>query len=1030
MRPIRLSITAFGPFAGTECVDFTALGEQPLFLINGVTGAGKTTLLDAICFALYGKTTGDEREAAQMRCDHAAAATGTVVEFSFSIHAKAYWIKRSPEQLRPKAKGEGYTRSGASAELWTLDAQGEPGELIVSQKVTEASREIERITGLNVDQFRQVMILPQGKFRQLLLADSKDREAIFGQLFSTQIYKRIENQLRDQALALKREVGRRGDLVQGLLEATELADRDELDKALADLVTAVEQAASERGLLEAQLRTAQRAFEEGKVLSSAFDQVAKLERERAALKTQQGDIAAVKLQLLRAEQAQEIEHPYLQYSAVKAQLPQLQQALEKGRAELAAAEQQLTLATQAQSEIPALRQQLDTAKANSIAYAKHRESAAQLDSAQQVLEGRQSEYKQAVEQHAQLTAHWQSLDDECRQLDSQIQARLQRLEGYQDLALQDASLQRRGHDLAAIIAQQENVQLQAHKLSEAKVAGQRSAQLFQQAQTRSQQIELQWHQSHVMRLAAQLEHNSPCPVCGATDHPNPASGQGEVISQEQLEQSKREAERASEELTAQREAYGGLQAQYKSVQQQLSELITGFVDNYRISDAFDSAEQGQWLSTAQHELQRRQAEFQQLQVEHSAAQKQREARAALAEQTKQALQQANDASTQCDKALSLAKAQREQVAAQLPEAFQSPGALDKAIEIARQSQRELDSQIAHLSETYTQAQAAVSAAKATVEAQVDELARIETQLQGLGTRWSEVLKESFFKTELEFLQARMQSDALLSLREKLQHFEQQWKHNEGAMEAAKAAVADAEMVDISALEQQLDQVAVARKCAETQWQQLHQREQGLLATKKKIDEVEARSAELEAKYKVVGTLSDVANGQTGDKLSLQRFVLSALLDDVLVDASARLQVMSKGRYQLLRKEERAKGNKASGLELEVDDAYTGKQRSVATLSGGESFMAALSLALGLSAVVQAYAGGIALDTLFIDEGFGSLDAESLELAVRTLVDLQRSGRTIGVISHVSELKEQMPLRIDIRSDHRGSHLSVIGHSSA
>jgi len=192
-----------------------------------------------------------------------------------------------------------------------------------------------------------------------------------------------------------------------------------------------------------------------------------------------------------------------------------------------------------------------------------------------------------------------------------------------------------------------------------------------------------------------------------------------------------------------------------------------------------------------------------------------------------------------------------------------------------------------------------------------------------------------------------------------------------------------------------------------------------------IAQAASKSAALEAKYKVVGTLSDVANGATGDKLSLQRFVLSALLDDVLVEASARLQVMSKGRYQLLRKEQRAKGNKASGLELEVDDAYTGKVRSVATLSGGESFMAALSLALGLSGVVQAYAGGIVLDTLFIDEGFGSLDAEALELAIRTLVDLQRTGRMIGVISHVAELKEQMPIRIDITCDQSGSHLQIV-----
>jgi len=196
-------------------------------------------------------------------------------------------------------------------------------------------------------------------------------------------------------------------------------------------------------------------------------------------------------------------------------------------------------------------------------------------------------------------------------------------------------------------------------------------------------------------------------------------------------------------------------------------------------------------------------------------------------------------------------------------------------------------------------------------------------------------------------------------------------------------------------------------------------------TQTQLQEADAQTRTLDEQYAVVGTLSDVANGQTGNKVSLQRFVLSVLLDDVLIEASQRLYAMSKGRYQLLRKGDRSKGNRASGLELEVEDAYTSKVRPVATLSGGESFMAALSMALGLSDVVQAYAGGIKLDTLFIDEGFGSLDQESLDLAVRTLVDLQSSGRMVGVISHVAEMREQIGARIDIQKTSSGSRCALV-----
>ena len=232
--------------------------------------------------------------------------------------------------------------------------------------------------------------------------------------------------------------------------------------------------------------------------------------------------------------------------------------------------------------------------------------------------------------------------------------------------------------------------------------------------------------------------------------------------------------------------------------------------------------------------------------------------------------------------------------------------------------------------------------------------------------------------------------------------------------------------ELKTIEITLSEKTVLYTQADDAWRGLDARNNNLKEIQKKLDLAHKKNEALEAKYKIIGTLSDVANGQTGNKISLQRFVLSVLLDDVLIQASQRLTLMSKGRYQLVRKEDRAKGNKASGLELEVEDGYTGKTRSVATLSGGESFLAALSLALGLSDVVQSYAGGIKLDTLFIDEGFGSLDPESLDLAVRTLIDLQASGRTIGIISHVSELKEQMGLRIDVISDRGGSRIGLSG----
>jgi exonuclease SbcC len=276
-----------------------------------------------------------------------------------------------------------------------------------------------------------------------------------------------------------------------------------------------------------------------------------------------------------------------------------------------------------------------------------------------------------------------------------------------------------------------------------------------------------------------------------------------------------------------------------------------------------------------------------------------------------------------------------------------------------------------------------------------------------------------------FHQSLIGEDEQQVLKEEIDNFRTALASLKGAVEQLRTDLAEQTQPDMDKLEFELTEKSDLFKSFDEIWRKLQERSNQLQAIKLKLAKAHEKNAELEAQYAVYGTLSEVANGQTGNKISLQRFVLSVLLDDVLIQASQRLYMMSNGRYQLVRKEDRAKGNKASGLDLEVEDGYTGKNRSVATLSGGESFMAALSLALGLSDVVQSYAGGIKLDTLFIDEGFGSLDPESLDLAIRTLIDLQASGRMIGIISHVSELKEQMALRIDVMSSKNGSSILTI-----
>lgn len=308
MKPLNLSIQAFGPFAGYEQIDFSLLGSNPLFLINGPTGAGKSSILDAICFALYGETTGKDRDPSQMRCDHADPNLLTEVVLDFQLGNCKYRVRRVPKQERSKTRSEGTTLQQSEAQLWLLDGS-ENGSLLVAKSVTDANNEIRSRIGLDVEQFRQVMVLPQGKFRELLMADSKEREKIFGQLFQTQIYKQIEEQLKAQASNIKQAVEDHQNQVKGILKSVEVNTENEVDDELEKLAPALNAALiAKEQAHQTQLNTI-RALDEAKAVKQRFDTLAHKQAELDEKNARQGlfDSMATQLQIsLRAQKMQPI----------------------------------------------------------------------------------------------------------------------------------------------------------------------------------------------------------------------------------------------------------------------------------------------------------------------------------------------------------------------------------------------------------------------------------------------------------------------------------------------------------------------------------------------------------------------------------------------------------------------------------------------------------------------------------------------------------------------------------------------------
>jgi len=1016
MRPLELELAAFGPFAGQQRIDFRALGPHPLFLINGPTGSGKTTLLDAICFALYGSTTGDEREASQMRCDAADADTLTEVSFSFELAGSCYRIRRVPEQERPKARGEGTTRQAARAQLWALP-EGAEERLLVPAKVTEATAEIERLTGLNVAQFRQVMVLPQGKFRELLLAESKAREAIFSQLFQTGIYRQLEERLKTRASAIRREVETAREVQKSILQGVGLQNRPELEQQLEALAPDLASAESRRLAARKQLEQAQQALQQGLQQQNAFAVLDRLVEERERLRTRQDEVKQWQRQLQQAEQAQRLQ-PLFERVQVARQVrhsanAKHQQAM---AAELAAA-RELEKAKAALEQGEAQAGGLDRCKQQLATLQGYRERAARLQQAELRLNQVRLEQARAETEQRAGHARLQEILNQREVLEAERRQQQTRLEQLGDVPLQLKQANDRVRDRALLVKLQKEHERLAQALQQAEQKGQGLAERQQEASRQLRQLELAWHRGQAALLARELEDDRPCPVCGSREHPVPASSDETLPGEAELEQAREAQQRLQEQLEHARGDFKERKVELTGVMSRIHEL------QEQLGEAGEIPLQE--LERQQSDLQRaaKERELLQEQLRQSAgreAELKREETEARASLDSVVARLAREQS-----ALAAAESEQKGAERELPADYREAGRLEQAMREAGVEVERLTRNIEEARSRHQKASGEAAAAAATCRSAAEAKEAAARDLQALEDEWRKRLADSPFDNQQAFEQAILAEPEQRQVRARLEEHEQAVQKNVGALQTQEASLEGQVRPEIDALEQAQTVAKEAAERAEQAWLELDKRVGRLRDAEAHLTRSEQQCAEQERQYALVGTLSEVANGQTGDKISLQRFVLSVLLDDVLVEASRRLYLMSKHRYRLLRVSERARGNRASGLDLEVEDAYTGKCRPVATLSGGESFLAALSLALGLSDVVQAYSGGIRLDTLFIDEGFGSLDPESLDLAVRALIDLQSSGRMIGVISHVAELKEQMALRLDIVSTRQGSQVRVV-----
>lgn len=569
MKPIKLTMQAFGPFAQTETIEFDKLGTNPLFLINGPTGSGKTSILDAICFALYGETTGNERQGIQMRCDMAAPTLLTEVTLEFSLHGKSYRVIRSPEQEAPKARGEGMTVRKHTAALYEITDE----EKLITSKTTQVKTEVTNIIGLNETQFRQVMVLPQGKFRELLLATSKEREEIFGQLFQTDIYKKIEYALKDKASAISKAKDEFDNQIRGALQVAGVSSEVELTEQGEALSVQFESVQKQEQESLAQLNAVKTELQKAEALSNEFK---KREHAEIALKQhlEKSDaVSSRQLQLDNAKKASKVELPYVTLQNASKQMQELEQKVAK-------LSQDLTVANEA---VKSKEGALQTAKEQAAQLPKLTEQQYQLEGMKGKLVEK-SELEKAINAGLTQKSEFEATLKKYIALKEKLTLEAQQGQKSLDQARVDvASIgsveaeikqqQRLMQDLQKLTGlNQELTKLDALTPSKQASVDQAKAR-YVELQRSADTLELSWHNAQVAVLAQRLQAGEMCPVCGSVEHPQPAQFVGEEVTKDQVQNARnieREGQVLLNQLNNQLEQHNIAIGQYKQQIEQLS----------------------------------------------------------------------------------------------------------------------------------------------------------------------------------------------------------------------------------------------------------------------------------------------------------------------------------------------------------------------------------------------------------------------------------------------------------------------------
>lgn len=921
MRPIKLTISAFGPYASKEVLDLDKLGESGLYLITGTTGAGKTSIFDAISYALYDSPSGDARDDSMLRSKYADDATETYVELEFMCNGKLYTVRRNPEYTRLKARGSGTTKQTAKAELHYPDGR------VVDKSKKEVTNAIKEIIGVDHDQFSKIAMIAQGEFRKILLDKTENREKIFRQIFKTHKYGKIQDRIKAETSELNKkfETAKQNILTyaSGIVcdresqfaELVEQAKKDELTtQETIDLLTSL--------IADDEQRNGQLAQQ-----ITSFDE----------------KIESVNANITKAEEYANTAREYAEKSAI---VPRKVQQYDEAKARLDEATGKQPEIEQTDKEITLIEKELDEydtldglqQQAQVLEKSIAENEQERVDSKEQ---GQKGQEKILALKELQKTLENASLNKERLETEkNRLEERKEKLKTVEEgLAFHQSSKE----ELA--VMQNEYLQLsdKAKELADEYT-----------------ELNKRFLDGQAGIMASVLEDGAPCPVCGSTSHPNKAKISIEVPTETELKNAKKSAEeegKKAETKSSDCAQYKGKLEEFeKTLKEQIKELL-GCVD-------FENS-------------------------------------------TKSVQENMKEITVELTVLTGKIKAEEENI--------NKKARIDTILPEAEKELAELSESVAELDKT-------IASETATLKQKIEQIENLKKQLRFSG--------KTEATTALQGLKVKVKA-----LKDGIEQAEKDFDEKKSELTKLQGEVSTLEKVVQTACKIDLESEKGLKISLTNEKQVLLENKEAVVSRinsnklcAENIKKTAKESRDLEERYRWMASLSNTANAMIKDKekISFETYVQMSYFERILRRANLRLQKMTGGQYDLIRRKDELGKQSHVGLDIDVLDHHNGTTRPVSSLSGGEQFKASLALALGLADEIQSSAGGVRLDTMFVDEGFGSLDNESLQLAIATLQDLTEGNRLVGIISHVEELKNKIDKQIIVdKKKLGGSHAKII-----